>query len=71
MKGIILLLCFLSVSAFSVEIPKSTRSERVIERVMSKLEMELNAKGLIYGSPIFVRIFKETSELGDRGVVPD
>lgn len=40
-----------------------TRAKDAAERVMPRLEKELQAKGLSLGSPVFIRIFKETREL--------
>ena len=42
-----------------MEIPTSDRAERSIKKVQKKLQSELSKKGLEYGSPIFIRIFKE------------
>ncbi len=44
-------------------IPSSGRSKRVIEKVTPGLEKEFNKKGLKLGSPVFIRIFKESKEL--------
>ena len=41
------------------DFPTSARAERSISKVEPKLERELASKGLQYGSPIFIRIFKE------------
>lgn len=45
------------------QIPSSARSENAIKRNAPILEKELKDKGLKLGSPIFIRIFKEESEL--------
>jgi murein L,D-transpeptidase YafK len=45
------------------QIPSSKRSVKAIEKVRPKLEKDLEEKGLAYGSPIFIRIFKATSDL--------
>lgn len=50
-------------SALLAEIPSSKRSTAVIARVTPKLETALNKQGLVLGSPIFIRIFKASSEL--------
>jgi len=44
-------------------IPSSQRSVNAINRVEDSLKQQLNLKGLKYGSPVFVRIFKESSNL--------
>jgi murein L,D-transpeptidase YafK len=44
-------------------IPSSKRSTAAVARVRPSLEKRLSTMGLIYGSPVFLRIFKETSEL--------
>ena len=43
--------------------PTSTRAEKAIARVQPQLEADLAVTGLQYGSPIFIRIFKESREL--------
>ena len=45
------------------KIPSSQQSERVIKRVKPLLERRLSQKGLSYGLPIFIRIFKHSGEL--------
>ena len=49
--------------AFSSEVPSSARSRRVVAEITPKIKKELKAQGLVYGSPIYIRIFKESSEL--------
>jgi murein L,D-transpeptidase YafK len=44
-------------------IPASPRSRNAIERVKPGLKKEFESKDLNYGSPIFIRIFKESMEL--------
>lgn len=56
------------------QVPSSARSENAIKRNTPILVKELNEKGLELGSPIFLRIFKEESELelwieGERGYI--
>ena len=51
------------IAASSKIIPSSKRSVEVIKKVKPKLEKELAKKGLSYGSPIFIRVFKDSSEL--------
>ncbi|MBN1755050.1 murein L,D-transpeptidase [bacterium] len=45
------------------DIPSSPRSREAINRVTQGLEKEVANKKLRYGSPIFIRIFKEEMEL--------
>lgn len=45
------------------QIPKSSRSKGVIKRVTPILQKEFKAKGLTWGSNIFIRVFKLTNEL--------
>ncbi len=47
----------------SVEIPTSNRSIAVISRVAPTLKLSLEQKGLAYGAPIFIRIFKDPGVL--------
>jgi murein L,D-transpeptidase YafK len=61
--SIALLLALLAADSDSATVPSSARSERAIARVRPALELALHAKGLGYGEPIFIRIFKESSEL--------
>jgi len=60
-----LLLLFLSIapSGVTAEVPSSPRSIKAINEVKPKLESQLKEKGLTYGSPVFIRIFKEPKEL--------
>lgn len=64
------LFCLLSFTACSVlpagnagEIPSSPGSRSAIARVTPRLQKEMSEKGLEMGSPIFIRIFKESGEL--------
>jgi len=43
--------------------PSTKKSRAIVESVRPKLEKELDEKGLALGSPIFIRIFKESHEL--------
>lgn len=43
--------------------PSSPRSREAVERVRPRLAEALQSQGLRYGSPIFIRIFKGSSEL--------
>ena len=44
-------------------VPSSRRSRDAIARAGPKLITELQKQGLVYGSPIFIRVFKEEMEL--------
>lgn len=48
---------------FATDIPSSARSIKAIASVEDKLNDELTQNGLTPGSPIFIRIFKESYEL--------
>ena len=63
--GILLTSAFIVLNsvAFPKEFPSSERSRAVIARVQPSLEAALRVKGLQMGAPIFIRIFKESSEL--------
>ena len=61
---VILFATTLSDSVSSNEkLPSSERSSNAIEKVKYNLEKMLSAAGLSYGAPVFIRIFKQTSEL--------
>ena len=66
------LLSCLGSPAEAAEVPSTPRSREVVARVRPALESALQAKGLTFGAPIFIRIFKASSELevwvekGDR-----
>lgn len=47
----------------SVSVPTSQRAQKAIDSVTPHLKKELNKLGLKLGSPIFIRIFKQSSEL--------
>ena len=49
--------------AAGTDVPSSPRYEAVIKRLTPVLERALEEKGLRLGSPVFIRIFKETNEL--------
>ena len=59
----VLLTVAVSVPSAQEEIPSSARSRAVIARVGPRLAAEFEEKGLDYGAPIFLRIFKEENEL--------
>ncbi|MCP3870448.1 MAG: 2-dehydro-3-deoxyphosphooctonate aldolase, partial [Gammaproteobacteria bacterium] len=56
-------LCSLSLDAMALSIPTSPRAERSIANVESTLKKELSDRGLEYGAPVFVRIFKDPGVL--------
>ena len=62
---LLIFLVFLSSSlkALAVDIPTSARSERSIASVEKDLKEQLSTQGLKYGSPIFIRIFKDPGVL--------
>ena len=49
--------------ALAVAVPSSPRSREAVARVRPELEKALAAKGLALGAPVFLRLFKQTSEL--------
>tara|TARA_Y100001934_G_scaffold139694_1_gene168527 strand:- start:2458 stop:3369 length:912 start_codon:yes stop_codon:yes gene_type:complete len=57
------LFLFSLTTAHSVDVPSSARSRSVIARVAPKLNQEFAQKNLNWGSPIFIRIIKESKEL--------
>jgi len=59
----IFLLIIVFTSALFAQVPSSQRAKEAINRVEPQLELELKAKKMEYGSPIFIRIFKESKEL--------
>ncbi len=60
MRKILLTLIFLLCNdSQSIEIPSSARADKAIASVELTLKKDLLAKNLEYGSPIFIRIFKE------------
>tara|TARA_B100000676_G_scaffold297898_1_gene340127 strand:- start:1145 stop:1327 length:183 start_codon:yes stop_codon:yes gene_type:complete len=44
--------------------PRTGRSEEAAKRVRPALEKALRAKGLRWGAPVYIRIFKEEKQLG-------
>ncbi len=67
-KILLLLVCFVCKSwHFGLyannPIPSSSRSRQAIERVKPELEAALGAKGLHWGSAVFIRIFKKENHL--------
>lgn len=67
LKRSLVLLFLLIASSFAClaesKIPSSRRSRDAIHRVQPNLRCEFEEKKLQYGSPIFVRIFKESMDL--------
>lgn len=67
MKRVILILFVVSLPlrffAFAQDIPSSPRSREAIERVRPNLQKEFENSKLTFGSPIYMRIFKEEKEL--------
>lgn len=64
LKIIIFLISFsLGFESLAVEIPTSPRAERSIASVEPTLRRELSSRGLKYGAPIFLRIFKDPGVL--------
>src|SRR5215831_8830066 len=47
----------------AADVPTSLRAQLVIERLAPTLERTLQARGLRYGAPIFLRVFKASQEL--------
>jgi len=45
------------------DIPQSYRSKKVVQKLEAKLKSEFKVKGLPFGNPIFIRIFKEEKQL--------
>jgi murein L,D-transpeptidase YafK len=45
------------------ELPRSDESVMAFKRSYGRVMQRLNAQGLTFGSPLFIRIFKETKEL--------
>lgn len=62
---VIIFLVFICIGGdfLAVNFPSSARAEKSITTVESALKKALSAKGLEYGSPIFIRLFKEPGVL--------
>lgn len=60
---LLLTLVFFQMTAFASPLPTSERAEQSISNVEPKLKKALASKGLTYGSPIFIRVFKEPGVL--------
>lgn len=66
MKSFLYILCVISSLGYLSQaqaIPTSDRAERAIKSVEPILKKSLSAKGLRYGAPVYIRIFKEDSIL--------
>lgn len=61
--ALLLLFILINFQAFATSIPTSPRAERSIASVEGQLKRELSTKGLEYGAPIFIRIFKDPGVL--------
>lgn len=57
------LLLFSQAMSSAAVVPLSERSRAAGQRVVPTLKSAFDAKGLTWGSPVFIRIFKETDEL--------
>jgi murein L,D-transpeptidase YafK len=57
------LLLGLNSASHAVDLPTSRRLQQVRIRVEPRIVADLERQGLTYGAPIFIRIFKESSEL--------
>ena len=55
--------CLVGINTLASEIPTSPRAERAIASVENSLRGQLSTKGLEYGAPIFIRIFKDPGVL--------
>jgi len=62
MMGFLCLVAMLS-CCWALEVPSSLQAQHLIARVAPRLGRELRARGLDYGAPIFLRIFKASKEL--------
>ncbi len=65
LKLILCLTCTIGNASLSaaIKIPSSQRSITAITKVETSIKQQLVKKGLNYGAPLFIRIFKESSEL--------
>lgn len=60
---LILLILLLATQTAIAQVPSSPRSVKAVNEVKPQLESQLKQRGLMYGSPVFMRIFKEPREL--------
>ncbi|MFP4015292.1 MAG: murein L,D-transpeptidase family protein, partial [Chitinispirillaceae bacterium] len=58
----LVLLLVLAPATYS-QIPSSQRSRTAVKKVQPRLVKQFQTEGLEYGSPVYVRIFKESMEL--------
>jgi len=58
-----ILLSFQSSFATQVITPQTIKSEEIIQKTTPLLKEQFRKKKLVYGAPIFIRIFKESLEL--------
>jgi len=58
MKRLSILIVTISI-LFAQEIPSTERSREVIARIKPELQIRMESEGFQYGTPIFIRIFKE------------
>jgi len=63
MRLLILLTVFAMPILLNAQVPSSSRSREAVKRQLPVIEKEFADKGLTLGSSVFMRIFKETSEL--------
>ena len=58
-------LCLVTILSYgwALEAPFSLQAQQLIARVAPRLKQEPRTRGLAYGAPIFLRIFKASKEL--------
>lgn len=61
--SLLLNLAFFHMATFANTLPTSERAEQSISKVEPRLKKALASKGLNYGAPIFIRVFKEPGVL--------
>jgi murein L,D-transpeptidase YafK len=59
----VLVLGWLVSCGFAAEVPSSPQAQQILASVAPRMERALQARGLRYGAPIFVRLFKASREL--------
>jgi murein L,D-transpeptidase YafK len=63
-RSILVFLIIMTIAPMIVaQVPSSKRSKEAIEKVNPKIQTELREKAISYGTPVFIRIFKESKEL--------
>jgi murein L,D-transpeptidase YafK len=50
-------------SIMAAQVPSSKRSKDAIKKANPRIQMELRAKAISYGTQVFIRMFKESKEL--------